>query len=259
MSTLTEVTSQEDLSSHLTTVPPSALVVLYFYTPWTVFSTDMTADLKSLASQYPTTTPPSISFLGINAKALLDTAKEYGVRKAPCVVCLRGGQFLESIQGSDATKIRDTLNRHGAAAAPPSVEAATAPPAPTEEEKAALTTRLTTLVRAAPVMLFMKGTPKSPRCRFSRRLVGVLEAHGIEYGSFDVMSDEAVRQGMKEFGDWPTFPQLWVDGELVGGLDVVSASKSDCRVKVSRLVLIPSQGLRGNEQQSRVHGPVHTQ
>jgi Grx4 family monothiol glutaredoxin len=85
-------------------------------------------------------------------------------------------------------------------------------------------------------MLFMKGTPKSPRCRFSRRLVGILEEHGIEYGSFDVMSDEDVRQGIKEFGDWPTFPQLWVDGELVGGLDVVSAPESDYRAEVSHLV-----------------------
>jgi Grx4 family monothiol glutaredoxin len=232
MSTLIEITSQDDLSSHVAAVPSSALVVLYFYTPWTAFSTDMTANLTSLTSQYPATTPPSISFLAINAKSLLDTAKDYGVRAAPCVVCLRGGQVLETIKGSDATKIRDALDKHGAVTAP----VVDSPPVATEEEKDALTARLTELVRAAPVMLFMKGTPKSPRCRFSRRLVGILEEHGIEYGSFDVMSDEDVRQGIKEFGDWPTFPQLWVDGELVGGLDVVSAPESDYRAEVSHLV-----------------------
>ncbi|KAK6721008.1 hypothetical protein SNK05_004100 [Fusarium graminearum] len=60
-----------------------------------------------------------------------------------------------------------------------------------------------------------------PVCRFSRRIIRLLEDHRILYGSFNVLSDEDVRQGLKLFGDWPTFPQLWVNGELVGGLDIV--------------------------------------
>lgn len=73
-------------------------------------------------------------------------------------------------------------------------------------------------------MLLMKGAPKMPVCRFSRRIVRLLEDHRILYGSFNVLSDEDIRQGLKLFGDWPTFPQLWVNGELVGGLDIVSSS-----------------------------------
>ncbi|CVK91881.1 probable glutaredoxin [Fusarium mangiferae] len=93
------------------------------------------------------------------------------------------------------------------------------------ELKAALHSRLTDLVNGAPVMLFMKGVPKCPLCRFSRRIVRILDDRGIQYSSFDVLKDETVRLGIKEYADWPTFPQLWVNGGLVGGLDIVSTAR----------------------------------
>jgi Grx4 family monothiol glutaredoxin len=90
------------------------------------------------------------------------------------------------------------------------------------ESKEDLTQRLTELVKAAPVMLFMKGTPSAPQCGFSRQLVALLRENSVRYGFFNILADDEVRQGLKEFADWPTFPQLWVGGELVGGLDIVS-------------------------------------
>ncbi|KAG4278748.1 monothiol glutaredoxin [Fusarium proliferatum] len=92
--------------------------------------------------------------------------------------------------------------------------------------KAALHSRLTDLVNGAPVMLFMKGVPKCPLCRFSRHIVRILDHHGIHYSSFYVLKDETVRLGIKEHADWPTFPQLWVNGQLVGGLDIVKEELS---------------------------------
>ncbi|EXK24280.1 hypothetical protein FOMG_18982 [Fusarium oxysporum f. sp. melonis 26406] len=115
-----------------------------------------------------------------------------------------------------ATKV-DVLPRIAHPQAPGASDSALTP----EQSKGTLTARLTDLVKVAPVMLFMKGTPKSPVCRFSRRIVRILNDHDIAYDSFNVLTDEDVRHGLKEFADWPTFPQLWVDGELVGGLDVV--------------------------------------
>lgn len=70
-------------------------------------------------------------------------------------------------------------------------------------------------------MLFMKGTPSAPQCGFSRQLVALLRENSVKYGFFNILADDEVRQGLKEFADWPTFPQLWMDGELVGGLDIV--------------------------------------
>ena len=93
---------------------------------------------------------------------------------------------------------------------------------PVEEES--LNDRLAKLVSAAPVMLFMKGTPAAPECGFSRQLVGMLRERGIRYGFFNILKDDDVRQGLKKFSDWPTYPQLYHKGELVGGLDIVSIS-----------------------------------
>lgn len=70
-------------------------------------------------------------------------------------------------------------------------------------------------------MLFMKGSPQAPRCKFSRAMVDLLAGAGAQYGSFDILSDQGVRQGLKKFSNWPTYPQLYVGGKLLGGLDVV--------------------------------------
>lgn len=85
--------------------------------------------------------------------------------------------------------------------------------------------RLHALVNAAPVMVFIKGSPEEPKCKFSRQLLGVLQGEGVSFGSFDVLSSEAVRQGLKEYSNWPTFPQLYVNGQLVGGVDIVQELK----------------------------------
>ena len=72
------------------------------------------------------------------------------------------------------------------------------------------------------VLLFMKGTPDEPRCGFSAKVVSALRATGVtDFGSFDILSDDAVRQGLKELSNWPTYPQLYVGGELLGGCDIV--------------------------------------
>jgi monothiol glutaredoxin len=78
------------------------------------------------------------------------------------------------------------------------------------------------IIRDNKVLLFMKGTPDAPRCGFSMRVVGVLEQLGIEYGAVDVLPAlEPLREVTGELSDWRTFPQLYVNGELVGGCDIV--------------------------------------
>lgn len=72
------------------------------------------------------------------------------------------------------------------------------------------------------VVLFMKGTASMPQCGFSSRVAGVLNYMGIAYKDVNVLADEAVRNGIKSFSDWPTIPQLYVKGEFVGGCDIVT-------------------------------------
>jgi len=72
------------------------------------------------------------------------------------------------------------------------------------------------------VVLFMKGTKTMPQCGFSSRVAGVLNFMGVDYADVNVLADEDVRQGIKEYSDWPTIPQLYVKGEFVGGCDIVT-------------------------------------
>jgi monothiol glutaredoxin len=78
------------------------------------------------------------------------------------------------------------------------------------------------LIRDNPILLFMKGTPEAPQCGFSMRVVNVLESYGVEYAALDVLPAlQPLRQVTAEISDWQTFPQLYVNGELVGGCDIV--------------------------------------
>lgn len=84
-----------------------------------------------------------------------------------------------------------------------------------------LTKRLEDTIKKERVMLFMKGNPSMPQCGFSAAVVAVLKEVGVPFGTFNILSDQDVREGLKIYSNWPTFPQLYVDGELVGGCDIV--------------------------------------
>ena len=72
------------------------------------------------------------------------------------------------------------------------------------------------------VVLFMKGTKEMPQCGFSSRVAGVLNYMGVAYRDVNVLADEGVRQGIKDYSDWPTIPQLYVKGEFIGGCDIIT-------------------------------------
>jgi monothiol glutaredoxin len=77
-------------------------------------------------------------------------------------------------------------------------------------------------ISSNPVLLFMKGTPEQPMCGFSARTVGVLQSLGAPFAAVDVLPDPRIRQELSALSNWPTIPQLFVDGELVGGCDIVT-------------------------------------
>jgi monothiol glutaredoxin len=83
-------------------------------------------------------------------------------------------------------------------------------------------TRIQDTITNNAVVLFMKGTKEMPQCGFSSRVAGVLNYMGVDYSDVNVLSDEEIRQGIKDFSDWPTIPQLYVKGEFVGGCDIIT-------------------------------------
>ena len=81
--------------------------------------------------------------------------------------------------------------------------------------------RIDALVKANRVVLFMKGSPLFPQCGFSSRAIAILNHLDVEFESVDVLQDQGIRQGIKAYSDWPTIPQLYVDGEFLGGSDIM--------------------------------------
>ncbi|WP_299041239.1 Grx4 family monothiol glutaredoxin [uncultured Tateyamaria sp.] len=82
--------------------------------------------------------------------------------------------------------------------------------------------RITETNKTNDVVLYMKGTKSMPQCGFSSRVAGVLNYMGVDFADVNVLADEELRQGIKDFSDWPTIPQLYVKGEFVGGCDIIT-------------------------------------
>jgi thioredoxin-like negative regulator of GroEL len=233
MSTIVDITDTSTFTSHVSSLSPVTLLAVSFHTPWAAPCAQMRLILETLAASYPPETPPIVSFISINAESLPEISETYDVTAVPFLVLQKEGKILESISGSDASKVRDAVERHAGKGAnrnkyvlPPALEATprvngeSAHTAKTDFDGQApsgndptlgmesstnegqgneLYTRLEKLVKAAPVMLFMKGTPSAPQCGFSRKLVGLLRERGVQYGFFNILADEDVRQGLKEF------------------------------------------------------------
>ena len=81
--------------------------------------------------------------------------------------------------------------------------------------------KIDSLVKGKKVVLFMKGVPEAPQCGFSARVVEILNSLGVQFDAVNVLADPAIRQGVKEYSNWPTIPQLYIGGEFVGGCDIV--------------------------------------
>ncbi len=86
---------------------------------------------------------------------------------------------------------------------------------------AQLQQRIESLIASSPVFVFMKGSKLMPQCGFSNNVVQILHALGVPFETFDVLSDMEIRQGIKEFSEWPTIPQVYVRGEFLGGSDIL--------------------------------------
>lgn len=214
VSTVSSVSSHASLRSE-SSASGRALVLL-FTSAWHPPCKQMRVVCDALAKQTPT-----VIFGEVDAEEVSDVTELYAqVESVPTTVILRGGQVVDTLQGANAVELTALVNKHSRPSAVAAPAAAAAAPSEAESQ-AQLHARLGKLVRASPVMAFIKGTPDAPRCGFTKQLLALLKEQAIEFGSFDILSDQTVREGLKTFSNWPTYPQLYIDGELVGGLDVI--------------------------------------
>ncbi|WVN85611.1 Grx4 family monothiol glutaredoxin [Cryptococcus depauperatus CBS 7841] len=215
MSNILEVSSPEHFKE-LLSADLNRVSCLNFWAPWAEPCTAFNKVVEEEAKQFP-----AVLFLKIEAENLADISESFDIEAVPSFLLLRGHTLLARHSGADALLLHSLLTQHS----PPSTSSSSAQPAApepqhprTQEEIAA---RCKELMNKHKVMLFMKGNPTAPKCGFSRQTVGLLREQGVEFAWFDILSDEDVRQGLKKVNDWPTFPQIVVNGELVGGLDIL--------------------------------------
>ena len=163
-----------------------------------------------------------------NSPAATHSIPQYAVTVVPTFILLdAAGNIVDRVDGGDdvprlTQAVSSLASRSGAASAPAtSASSASAPAAAAASPEDALNARLKSLINSSPVMLFMKGVPTAPRCGFSRQAVEMLSEAKVAFGTFDILTDEDVRQGLKKYSDWPTYPQLYVNGDLMGGLDIM--------------------------------------
>eukprot|EP00956_Cyclotella_meneghiniana_P008029 scaffold10683_cov94-Cyclotella_meneghiniana.AAC.13 len=167
-----------------------------------------------------------VKFYRVEAEAALGVSKKYNVTAVPTFIFLDSqGSIVDRIDGGeDVARVTQCYAR---LINSPSYDSPQEQhqPSPVLDDaqtmKSALHTRLQSIITSSPIMIFIKGTPSAPRCGFSRQACEILTMNNLQFGYFDILNDDEVRQGLKEYSDWPTYPQLYVRGELMGGLDIM--------------------------------------
>ena len=213
---------QEFIAS--STTSPDTLHLLQFTASWHEPSIAMHTVLATLAQQTPTA-----RFAIIDAEAMQDVTERYPeVQSVPTFIFLKAGKTVEALEGADSAVLTQKVAQHSRppllAAKPVAVPIPSSTPATTTATAAAAPAsndHLKSLISQSHVMVFIKGTPDAPRCGFSKQLLALLAEHNVPYGYFDILSDNAVREQLKVYSNWPTYPQVYEAGQLVGGLDIV--------------------------------------
>ncbi|CAF1702561.1 unnamed protein product [Brassica oleracea var. botrytis] len=228
-----------------------APVVLHFWASWCDASKQMDQVFSHLATDFP-----RAHFFRVEAEEHPEISEAYSVSAVPYFVFFKDGKAVDTLEGADPSSLANKVSKVAGSstsaepAAPASLGLAAGPtiletvkenakanskdrsqPVSTSTTKEALNTRLEKLTKSNPVMLFMKGTPEEPRCGFSKNVVNILKEEKVEFGSFDILSDNEVREGLKKFSNWPTYPQLYSNGELLGGADIVIAMHESGELK----------------------------
>ncbi|CAK1543962.1 unnamed protein product [Leptosia nina] len=185
------------------------LSVIHFSAEWAEQCKQVTEVLQELL-KLPEVQSCNSQIGVCDAESLSEVSLKYKVDSVPTVILFKNSQQIDRVDGVDVAQISSKVKAHSTGKA---ISDVTSKP-PLEE-------RLKALINKHNVMIFMKGTRDTPRCGFSKTLISILNGVGVQYETFDILMDEEVRQGLKVYSDWPTYPQVYVKGELIGGLDII--------------------------------------
>ncbi|KAK6917538.1 Thioredoxin domain [Dillenia turbinata] len=245
--TVKDVTSKGELEKEL---QHGGAVILHFWASWCEASKQMDQVFSHLSTDFP-----HAHFLRVEAEEQPEISESYSVSAVPYFVFCKDGKTVDTLEGANPSSLANKVAKVAGSISPDKPAAAaslgmaagptiletikdlakdggssqvvsqlpTDPDAPNKQ--------LQKLIDSHPVMLFMKGTPEQPRCGFSRKVVDILKEEKVKFGTFDILSDQEVREGLKKFSNWPTFPQLYCKGDLLGGCDIVTAMHESGELK----------------------------
>ena len=224
-SVVAEITSAEDWSSFLEGAAGN-LAVAFFWAEFHEPSKrggQMDTVFAALARKFASS---GVVFAKINVEDCGGVTDLYpAVEEVPTFLFIdtKSKGVLGSLEGAAPAELAKMISSHAAA----SVDAANSGATSTSSSgiPAAMEAKLKKLTTSAPIMLFMKGSPDAPKCKFSRAMVELLAAESVSYGSFDILSSPDVRAQLKIYSGQKTYPQLYKAGKLIGGLDTVKAIK----------------------------------
>lgn len=215
--------------------------VLFFWAPWhdqCRVGGPMDTIFESLAEATTKGNPgdDAVEFWKIEAEEYPQLCQQYTVTYIPTFLMVdTNGAVVDRVEGSNDPARLTMAVRSFVVLQQPALQQQKQPStteANNPSRSTSTTTSITTqppitatmdleaLTQRSPVMLFMKGLPSQPRCGFSRQMCNLLDKYDITYDAYDILTNEEVRQGLKEFSDWPTYPQLYIQGEFIGGLDI---------------------------------------
>ncbi|KAG8189191.1 hypothetical protein JTE90_013725 [Oedothorax gibbosus] len=176
----------KELSENLQTFN-DRLVVLFFF----VGDSAECQQMDDVISEISKTTEDKAAVIKINAKEDAEICKQYNIASAPAFVFLQNSNVVDTLVGANAPafskKFEDNV-----------------------KSSESMDQRLKKLINKSNVMLFMKGNPNMPRCGFSKQVIALLDSHNAKYETFDILEDYDVREALKKFSNWPTYPQLYV-------------------------------------------------
>eukprot|EP00919_Chromeraceae_sp_WS-2016_P059788 GHVR01142098.1.p1 GENE.GHVR01142098.1~~GHVR01142098.1.p1 ORF type:complete len:227 (+),score=58.79 GHVR01142098.1:21-701(+) len=197
------------------------LTVVLFHTTWHPPAVHMVAVMKPMTEDFN-----NCNFYQIDGDKGSDLMKRLGVQSVPTVLLIKQGNEISRVEGHDPQRLVSLVRQHSISTNTNSnnkdVLNNVVPCTIDDVNK-----RIESIIKSHDNILFMKGSKSNPFCKFSRMMIELLSNQGVEYDTFDILTDEKVRQGLKEYSNWPTFPQLYVKGEFVGGVDVVRDMQTD--------------------------------
>jgi len=206
MSEAAEIKSESEYNQ---AIAAPVMAAVHFMADWAPECATIKAVLEELEKDPALA---GVKFYQLQAESLAEISMKHEIVAVPTVLLFRQGKAIDRVDGVNAAELTKKVKAHAATKLPLGTA-----PVPKED----LETKLKRLINANKCMLFMKGHPDEPKCGFSRQTVGLLAGIDAQYGTFDILTDDEVRQGLKTYSNWPTYPQLYIDGELIGGLDII--------------------------------------